>query len=407
LSRTILLIDPNLALAAKIAKFLEDFGHSVEFTSSKNEGLGAIKAFDPCLVIAAFSLPDGDALDLVKTMRDALHNQAPVLVMATPKQIEHYSDRPMPNSPQGWLKQPVDQMDMYNMINSWIGRQIDLSPPVASTPPTPHEEPMRIKVAMPPRDVEEEETKTPATSQIGNLARVPVARLFYHLGRRQLTGLMILNNPPTKIDVHFDKGSVVNVVSNYIPELSLGVLLAKKMVLTPQELVGARKRWEREGGMFGQILLKMGLIDEPTLQANLVAQRVMKLVHLFSWNWRKGTYVFHRDPNEVMAVAGFKLLYPHVILAGIRTHYDLDRLMMVFNKHNRKQQAVQLNDCQVNSLASKSDLPKLEQFVASISGHKIVQTAMEKSGLTELEFYQFAYALFVQDILVFEDESHQ
>ncbi|HPM79017.1 MAG TPA: response regulator, partial [bacterium] len=252
MSRTILLIDPNLALAAKIAKFLEDFGHTVEFTSSKNEGLGAIKTFDPCLVVASFALPDGDALDLIKTMRDALHKLTPVLVMATSKQIEHYSDRPMPNGPQGWLKQPVDQMDLYNMINSWIGRQVDPSTPVAAPPP-PREEPMRLKTAMPPHEDEEEESKTPATSQIGNLARVPVARLFYHLGRRQLTGQMILHNTPTKIEVHFEKGVVVNVVSNYIPELSLGVLLAKKMVLTPQELVGARKRWEREGGMFGQI----------------------------------------------------------------------------------------------------------------------------------------------------------
>jgi len=400
LNRTILLVDPNLEVASKIANFLKDFSHIVEMVTTRHEALGAVKAFNPGLIVTAFTLPDGDAFTLLSDLRQISNSQAPVLIMASDKQVEHYAERPMAIKAQGWLKRPVDQMDLYNLVTEWHCIPIDLVEDAKKAMP-PKPKPAQAKKEKIVYEEEDAGAPTPKTSTIGSLARVPVARLFYHLGRRELTGLMTLRHPPSSIDVHFEKGKVVNVTSNYIPELSLGMMLARNMMITPQELAGARKKWERDNKMFGRILMMMDLIDEAELNKMLIAQRVKKLVHLFSWNWRSGTYVFSRDPSQVQPAKGFVLPYEHVVVAGIRTHYDIDRLMMVFGKQNRLEQPAKIKTLSPERLASKSDVEGLKKTVDSIRHAPTLEKAMKDSGLDDLTFMQFTYALFVMDILVF------
>ena len=181
------------------------------------------------------------------------------------------------------------------------------------------------------------------------------------------------------------------------------MLLARSLAITPHELVGARKRWEREGGHFGQVLLRMNLIEEQELRTMLITQRVKKLVHLFSWSWRTGTYVFHRDVSKIDPIPGFSLPYQHVILAGVRTHYDMDRLMMVFGKRGRMTRPVKIKTVSPERLASKSDIEGLKDAIDIARKAKNLAAAARSDAMDELTFLQFVYALFVMDILTFEE----
>lgn len=407
MNKTILLVEPNPDSAARKKKFLEDFGHLVQVATTRRDALGNVKSFDPGLVISAFTLPDGDAFALAEDLRIMARSQAPLLVAASAKQIQHYRNRPGSSPIQGWLKQPVEQMGLYNLVNEWLGQSVTKEPvPQGSvvTEPTPPPKPA------PPRPASETDEgeggpKPSTTVHMGNLDRTPVARLFHRLGERALTGVLTFTHAPTRISVHLQNGYVVNVLSSYIPELSLGVMLAKKQSLTPQELAGVRHKWEREGGLFGKVLLDLELISEKELNQALVYQRVKKLVHLFSWNWCKGTYKFEGDPEKVAPLPGFKLPFEQIITAGVRTYYDLDRLLMVFDKHDRMNCPVKLSYLEPEKLVSKSDLDSLRAAIEAIQHYGNLAEAGKKCDLPQINFLQFAYALHVMDLLTFVEKT--
>ncbi len=443
MNRTILLVEPNPELSAKVKKFLEELGQMVQIATSRRDALGLIKSFDAGLVIASFTLPDGDGFVLAEDMRMLVGSHAPLLVIASPKQIQHYQNRMTAFPVQGWIKRPVEQMDLYNLVNEWLGQSVSSEPaqtksPAAKVPtptpglggakPKPAAKPaatgpatQRPAFAPPPtgpRPTAGPRTGSgPATSgggpksgttvRLGNLERTPVARLFYHLGKRKLTGVVGFLHPPTRIDVHLEEGQVVNVLSNYIPELSLGMMLAKKQAITASELAGIRHKWEREGGMFGQVLMQTGLVSENELNQTLVLQRVKKLVHLFSWNWRKGTYTFDEDVEKLAPLPGFRLPFEQIIMAGIRTYYDLDRVMMVLDKNGRMSSPVKLGAIDADKLASRSDLDGLRATIDALKRFGTLQTASKKCDLPQLTFLQFAYGLYVMDLLSFPNETKE
>lgn len=403
MNRTILIVDPNMEVVAKMKKFLEEFGHLVEVSPTRHDALGHIKAYSPGLVISAFALPDGEALVLAEDMRKSADSEAPLLVLGSAKQIEYYSEKAISYKPQGWIKTPLDQMDLYTLVTEWLGKSVSrkpkTTPPQKPKPPKPRRETVRPKAA--PAKVEAREAKTPVTSQIGSLERTPVARLFYQVGNRELTGVMTLKHPPMEVEVHFQDGLIVNVVSNYIPDIALGMFLAKNGQLAPRELAGARKRWERDGGLFGQVLLAMDLVGHKELDEAVAAQLLAKLIFLFSWNWRKGAYVFKRDPNSVQAQNGFSLHYERVIFAGIRAHYDKERLMMVFGKRNRLETPVVLKESARADLAGEVNKKCLQSVISAIKRGRNLGEAQNLAALDELEFYRFTYGLYLMDLLTF------
>jgi len=159
--------------------------------------------------------------------------------------------------------------------------------------------------------------------------------------------------------------------------------------------------------MFGQVLMQTGLVSENELNQTLVLQRVKKLVHLFSWNWRKGTYTFDEDVEKLAPLPGFKLPFEQIIMAGIRTYYDLDRVMMVLDKNGRMSSPVKLGAIDADKLASRSDLDGLRATIDALERFSTLQTASKKCDLPQLTFLQFAYGLYVMDLLSFPNETKE
>jgi CheY-like chemotaxis protein len=413
LNRTILLVDEHLDILARISTFLEDFGFIVEIAPSRNEALGKVKTFDPGLLIVSHQLPDGDALTLIEDLRRFYESQAPVIVMASAKEIDFYRRKPEGKLAQGWIKWPVDNMELYNEANNLLGQSIDPAevtghksakptsrPLEQSTPLTSSPQRPTVRAAKPkPRpgggDVDAE--------KFGNLARTPVARLLKLLASRHETGVLTINHPPRQVVVHLENGVMVNVDSNYIPDLSLGVMLAKKGVLTTGELSGARNRWNREGGLFGQTLLNMQLVKDGQLNTSLLEQRLKKVLSLFDWHWRTGTFKLQRDPSQVKAVPGFRLRIEPAVIEGIRTCYDQERLMMVLGKKNRLNTPVTLSTTAAKDLTGAAGSGDLQNVIDALRAGKTVNRAMMVSGLNELTMFQYVYALYVLDVLHFNE----
>ena len=427
MNRTILLIEPQPETSAKIYKFLKDFGHLVETAATRTDALGVVKAMDPGLVLSNFTLPDGDAFILLDDVRNSVHSKAPVIIMASPKHVDYYSDKPMALAPQGWIARPVNQMELFNLISEWLGQSVEetvkpMEPKPAESPPKntikarrlvdrpdqPHPDPREAKPLNRLNSFIESvktDSRLTITEQAGNLARIPVARLLYHFGKQKVTGVLTLFHEPHQMEVHFQGGLIVNVESNYLPDLALGLLLTKKHLLSPQELLSARKRWERDGGLFGQTLINMQLVDRAEINEALTEQRLKKIFSLFDWYWRSGTYAFEGDQNRVKAQPGFLVRHESIIVEGIRVCYDMDRLMMVFGKKNRMSAPATLKAVAVNQILDGPGAADLQKVCDAIRQTGSLTKGLKASQMPELDFLQFAYTLYVMDFITFAEPA--
>jgi hypothetical protein len=201
--------------------------------------------------------------------------------------------------------------------------------------------------------------------------------------------------------VHFHEGQIVEIQSNYIPDLSLGVQLAKKGDITPAELNHARKRWQQEGGLFGQMLLSLSLLNSAKLEFALVEQRIKKVLSLFEWHWQAGTFVLVRGREHIDIGDGFRLRVEPAIIEGIRTWYDHERLQQVFADKQRLVTPATVARVAMKDLVGRADPTELQRTIDAIQvGHNLTKAA-SISGMDETRFLQNAYALYVLDVLRF------
>ena len=411
-NKTILLVDENLELMEKIGIFLEDFGYVAQTAPSRHEALGKVRAFDPGLVICRLTLADGDAFMFAEELRRFYQSHAPLLVMASAKEIEHYRRRPSEaKSVQHWIRWPVDNMELFNAVQEWLGREMSdgLETPVPSpktgtvAPPQRPRPDAALKHATQRPAAPARRKAAAAESEIvGNLKRTAVCRLLWRLASRRETGVLTFNHPPAKMVIHFQGGRIVNVDSNYIPDLSLGMLMAKNGKLSPRELAGARKRWEREGGLFGKTLLDLQLVEAEHLSLNLAEQKIKKVISLFDWQWRSGTFAFRRDADAVKPAEGFQMRVESLLFEGVRCCYDRARLMESLGKNNRMLTPYKLNVGELQKLAGAASGGALQNTIDALRTAQSITQAMTVCGIDETRFLQFVYVLFVMDALEFK-----
>jgi len=414
LNKTILMVNDNPDLLTKVGQFLEDFGYLVQSATDRTDALGKIKAFDPGMIVCQMNLLDGTAFQLIEELRSFLKSKAPVIVMASPQQIDYYRRKPEGRIAQAWIKWPVQQMELYNAVTEWLGTEVDdvnVSAPVAEARPSERPPQAPDAATGKPRPFTMQAVRQSAPKPVaatkeqqevfGDLSRTPIPRLLFLTAQRQETGVLSLNKPPNKMMLHFRAGVIVNVHSNYIAELSLGMLLAKKGEISARELNGARKRWLRDGGLFGEVAVLMDLVSQPTIDRSLLEQKIKKVLSLFSWQWQSGKYVFTGDPQAVESAAGFLLRVEPAIIEGVRSNYDMDRLMKVFGAKNRMITSISMKRTNAADLLGKMKNEELQQTINALQRSANLQQAAMVCGLEKLRFLQYAYALYVLDLLQF------
>lgn len=443
MNRTILLVNEKLELLSKVSAFLEDLGHLVQIADSRKEALAKIRAFDPGLIIASIKLPDGNGFELTEELRTYYQSKAPVILMAPLNRLDQLTRKPEARLVQAWIKWPVEQMELYSAIGEWLGKEIAVKtmpirqPNLPEETPRPQPRPKGPRLEPPKRPLPTPKSApTPLTSRpaaapvhaapktaplrpraterraaaddrsdeiIGNLSRTPLAPLLAQIGQREETGLLTMNHSPNKMKIHFEGGAIVNVESNYIPDLSLGVVLAKRGDITPGELSGARKRWEREGGLLGQTLISLQLVNQGTLDRALLEQRLKKVLSLFTWQWERGTYTFLRGEEKITRLGGFRLRVEPAIIEGIRACYDMERLSGAFNKNQRLNLPLTLTPVTAEELLGRMEHGELQQVINTLRASRTLNQALSVSNLDELSFLQYTYALYVLDLLRFRE----
>lgn len=86
MSSRVLVIEDNQNLALGLRVNLEDQGYVVQLARTRTEGAQRLRQFQPHLVVLDLTLPDGDGLELLRSMRESGDQTLVLLLTATAQQ---------------------------------------------------------------------------------------------------------------------------------------------------------------------------------------------------------------------------------------------------------------------------------------------------------------------------------
>jgi CheY-like chemotaxis protein len=167
----------------------------------------------------------------------------------------------------------------------------------------------------------------------GDLAQVPLPRLFYRLYLATFTGGLRLVSAASQRTVYFSGGLPVHVESQSLDE-SLGRILLDHGRITIEQYTASLAVMQQRGVRHGEALVDMGILSEPELLAALKQQVELKVVNTFAW--REGG--FRLEPGNDFA-RGRVLSEVNPLAAiwrGVHENYELDALLGFFVEHQKR-----------------------------------------------------------------------
>lgn len=123
----------------------------------------------------------------------------------------------------------------------------------------------------------------------GSLRTMPIHDLLEWIDRRFVCGTLTIEHASTVRTFHFDSGYVTGASSN-VPSEHLGQLLMDRGLVDDQALNDAFQVQADTGVLLGKILIMIGAIDAPGLEATLADKIREALFDALSW--REGTFQF-------------------------------------------------------------------------------------------------------------------
>ncbi len=156
----------------------------------------------------------------------------------------------------------------------------------------------------------------------GDLAVTPMAEILATIHRYRVAGVLTVSRDGRHRQIHIEDDVVVFATSNE-REMSLGMSLLKRGVLTPELAREAEARRAHQGLRLGQILLQMGVVTPESLN-HAIAEQIRGILWT-SFDWGSGEVVFGVGDRRTGELVGIDLPLPEVIYEGIRRATEIRR----------------------------------------------------------------------------------
>lgn len=325
---------------------------SVVTASDGEEGLARFRESPPDLVITDLLMPKVDGFKVVETIRSDPHGKTiPVIVLsavfrdrqaqtklerdyAVCFQAKPFSPRALAKTVLALLKvAPPDaepervrpapepaRPARASVTRAVLGTEaVNLA---AGREARPAPERPAVEKALPARPVErpaESARPQPATS--GSLVDHPVPSLILDLFEAEASGTLELRRGKIRKLVHLMAGHPIFVQSNQRNE-TLGQMLVRRGLLTNAQYTEALELSAREKVKYGEALVRLKLMSEAQVMAELLTQTRLKIEACL--RWRSGSYSFQEDAAIGHKVPRCVVDPVELVLDGLKRLPDLE-----------------------------------------------------------------------------------
>jgi CheY-like chemotaxis protein/tetratricopeptide (TPR) repeat protein len=308
----------------------------VSYACDGEEGLARFRELLPDLVITDLLMPKLDGFKLVEQIRSHPHGRSlPILVLSAvfrdkaahsklerdyrvSFQAKPFSPKALARAVLGLLKQPLP---------------VEVRPePVAApkpSPPAPRPAPslppwpslVSAVLGTDPYVAAPAAGASPKSPIKGSLVDRSVPMLLLDLFEAQASGTLDLRRGKVRKLIHVMAGHPIFVQSNQRAE-TLGQMLVRRGLLTPQQNTAALELAKREHIKYGEALVRLGLMAEGQVMGELLAQTRAKIDACL--RWRSGSYGFSDDPAIGSKVPRCVIDPVEAVVEGLRRTPDVE-----------------------------------------------------------------------------------
>ena len=224
----------------------------------------------------------------------------------------------------------------------------------------------------------------------GDLAVTPLPEILATIGRYRVPGALSISFAERQRRIYVDSGLVVFATSNE-SEVWLGTYLIRQGMLPQEAVRSAEERLAGDGVRLGQILLRLELLDQASLDA-AIAEQVREILW-GGFEWENGEVVFEVGARRSDETIRIDLPIDAVIVSGIRRVRAVRRLI------DRLGSGHGLLERSTDTVPPGIFGPEETAFHAEVDARTTVQVLCQKGPGTVAENARLLYAFFCLDLV--------
>jgi CheY-like chemotaxis protein/tetratricopeptide (TPR) repeat protein len=261
-SKQVLIVEDDRALAGMIARAVEAEGYPVRIVHDGEAALEAVRSLAPGLVLLDLLLPRKDGRAVLRALRSEEETrELPVIVISGILRTPAHALEVEQEGAQGFLHKPLARSKLVQTLRELLG---------------------------PPASKEAHEKGKDSLS----LGSTPVAEVLWGAMKRGLTGAFHFQAGKKRKVLFLEKGQPKAIRSNVVREC-LGQRMLSAGRISKHALEESLERARAGEGRQGELLVKMGAVSEEEVEDALKHQGEEKLYELFAWT--EGSVHFEPD----------------------------------------------------------------------------------------------------------------
>lgn len=256
MSKEVLIVDDDRALAKSLARAIEDAGYPTRCVHDGSAALEEINRSRPGLVLLDLLLPRLDGRGVLSRLRSGEATQdLPVLVITGVFRGRAHAQELEEAGAQGFLEKPFRRTDLVAYLSRHLGRPIS------------------------------QDAEGQSRSEDGRLSLVekPILEVIWDTMQRGFTGVVRFESGKQRKVLVFESGRPTHIFSNLAREC-LGNRLLAAGHIDARALQESLRRARSGEGRQGEILVRLGAVSEALVERALVTQAEEKLFDLLSWS---------------------------------------------------------------------------------------------------------------------------
>jgi hypothetical protein len=224
----------------------------------------------------------------------------------------------------------------------------------------------------------------------GDLAATPLPEILASIGRYRVPGALSFGSGARVRRAFLDGGAVVLATSQE-PEVRLGTYLIRRGTLPEEAVQSAEDRLAGDGVRLGQVLLRLELVDQATLEAAVAEQ--VRAILWGAFEWDSGEVLFEVGSRPEDSPVRLDLSIPELVVLGVRRSHSvrryIDRLGSGYSVLER----------------TKTDVPAglfdngESDFLELVDGRTPVKVLCQTGPESEKENVRSLYAFFCLDLV--------
>jgi hypothetical protein len=224
----------------------------------------------------------------------------------------------------------------------------------------------------------------------GDLAVTPLPEILATIERFRVPGSLSVASGSRHRRIYLDTGVVVFATSDE-PEVRLGTYLIRQGTLPEDAVVSAETRLAGDGIRLGQVLLRLELLDQPTLDRAIGEQ--VRAILWGAFDWESGEVVFEVGSRRDEETIRIDLPIAEVIVDGIRRARAVRRLI------ERLGSGQSVLERSASEMPARLFTSEEAAFRELVDGRTPLQLLCQRGPATVAENARTLYAFFCLDLV--------